>query len=203
MVRNSKTQAKIPLDLQPWIEASKLFQLSHAHVQMARELELNPKKLGKLANHDQEPWKPSGLSAQGTSFRVKLGHKLGSPEERVGFGIPLRACFTPSTTKARAAEIRSKADLESREIKKLAAACRSRSRPVTLRMPAVIYFNQVGGSVGAQCLPRLDERQRFNSPINASWDTAERRVMPSSILSRHFGPSSHAVENASANSFGR
>jgi hypothetical protein len=31
--------------------------LSHAHVQMARELGMNPKKLGKLNNHDQEPWK--------------------------------------------------------------------------------------------------------------------------------------------------
>ncbi len=30
---------------------------SHAHVQMARELGMNPKKLGKLDNHDQEPWK--------------------------------------------------------------------------------------------------------------------------------------------------
>ena len=27
------------------------------HIQMARELGLNPKKLGKLANHRQEPWK--------------------------------------------------------------------------------------------------------------------------------------------------
>jgi hypothetical protein len=27
------------------------------HVQMARELGLNPNKLGKLANHRQEPWK--------------------------------------------------------------------------------------------------------------------------------------------------
>ena len=33
------------------------FSLSHAHVQMARELGMNPKKLGKLDNHDQEPWK--------------------------------------------------------------------------------------------------------------------------------------------------
>ena len=31
--------------------------MSHAHVQMARELGMNPKKLGKLDNHDQEPWK--------------------------------------------------------------------------------------------------------------------------------------------------
>jgi hypothetical protein len=57
MARNSKTQAKIPLEFQPWIEARKRFRLSHAHVQMARELGLNPKKLGELASHNQEPWK--------------------------------------------------------------------------------------------------------------------------------------------------
>lgn len=27
------------------------------HIQMARELGLNPKKFGSLANHRQEPWK--------------------------------------------------------------------------------------------------------------------------------------------------
>lgn len=44
-------------NLQDWIEARKRFHLSHAHVQMARELGMDPKKLGKLANDDQEPWK--------------------------------------------------------------------------------------------------------------------------------------------------
>jgi hypothetical protein len=39
------------------IEARKRHRLSHAHVQMARELGMNPKKLGKLDNHRQEPWK--------------------------------------------------------------------------------------------------------------------------------------------------
>jgi hypothetical protein len=31
--------------------------LTHAQIQMARELGLNPKKLGSLANHKQEQWK--------------------------------------------------------------------------------------------------------------------------------------------------
>jgi hypothetical protein len=43
--------------LQVWIDARKRHHLSHAHVQMARELGLNPQKLGKLDNHRQEPWK--------------------------------------------------------------------------------------------------------------------------------------------------
>src|SRR5215469_3758528 len=47
----------VPAHLQHWIEARRKFRLSHAHVQMAFELGLNPKKLGKLDNHHQEPWK--------------------------------------------------------------------------------------------------------------------------------------------------
>ncbi len=48
---------RIPSDLQAWIEARKRHRLSHAHVQMARELGMNPNKLGKIDNHKQEPWK--------------------------------------------------------------------------------------------------------------------------------------------------
>jgi hypothetical protein len=48
---------RIPEKLKIWIEARKRFHLSHAQVQMARELGLNPKRFGKLANHKQEPWK--------------------------------------------------------------------------------------------------------------------------------------------------
>ncbi len=47
----------IPQKLRPWIEARKHYHLSHAQVQMARELGMNPKKLGGVANHKQEPWK--------------------------------------------------------------------------------------------------------------------------------------------------
>ena len=48
---------KIPPKYQEWIDARKKHRLSHAHVQMARELGMNPKKLGKIDNHKQEPWK--------------------------------------------------------------------------------------------------------------------------------------------------
>ncbi len=40
-----------------WIDAQKKFRLSDAHIQMARELGMNPKKFGSLDNHKQEPWK--------------------------------------------------------------------------------------------------------------------------------------------------
>ncbi len=42
---------------QVWLDARGKFRLSHVHIQMARELGLNPKKFGSLANHDQEKWK--------------------------------------------------------------------------------------------------------------------------------------------------
>jgi hypothetical protein len=47
----------IPEKYQVWIDARQKYHLSHAQIQMARELGLNPKKFGKLDNHQQEPWK--------------------------------------------------------------------------------------------------------------------------------------------------
>lgn len=49
--------SKLDPKLQAWVEARRRHHLSHAHVQMARELGMNPKKLGKLDNHRQESWK--------------------------------------------------------------------------------------------------------------------------------------------------
>lgn len=47
----------IPEKYRIWIEVRKRYRLSDAQVQMARELGLNPRKFGKLANEKQEPWK--------------------------------------------------------------------------------------------------------------------------------------------------
>ena len=43
--------------IEKWIVAQKKHRLSDTHVQMARELGLNPDKLGKIDNHRQESWK--------------------------------------------------------------------------------------------------------------------------------------------------
>ena len=48
---------KVPQKYQPWVDVRTRFKLSHTQVQMARELGMNPKKLGGMANHVQEPWK--------------------------------------------------------------------------------------------------------------------------------------------------
>ena len=53
----SKNCLVVPEKLKPWIEARASYKLSHIQVQMARELGMNPRKFGSLANHKQEPWK--------------------------------------------------------------------------------------------------------------------------------------------------
>ncbi len=40
-----------------WQKAKKKYRLSSMHIWMARELGMNPKKFGGLANHKQERWK--------------------------------------------------------------------------------------------------------------------------------------------------
>ncbi|MFA7243452.1 MAG: hypothetical protein WC091_25375 [Sulfuricellaceae bacterium] len=53
----SKNRLVVPEKLKPWIEARERYKLSHVQVQMARELGMNPRKFGSLANHKQERWK--------------------------------------------------------------------------------------------------------------------------------------------------
>jgi hypothetical protein len=53
MTKAKKTDQKT----QAWIDARERHRLSHVQVQMARELGMNPAKLGKIDNHKQEPWK--------------------------------------------------------------------------------------------------------------------------------------------------
>ncbi len=46
---------KILYKLKIWIYVRKRFHISHAYIQMAHELGLNPKKFKKFVNHKQEP----------------------------------------------------------------------------------------------------------------------------------------------------
>jgi hypothetical protein len=47
----------VPEKCQIWIDVRKRYRLSDVHIQMARELGMNPKKFAKIANEKQEPWK--------------------------------------------------------------------------------------------------------------------------------------------------
>src|SRR5947209_1791676 len=68
-----KKKRPLPPDLKRWAEARQRYHLSDAHVQMARELGLNPKKFGKLANHRQEPWKLPLAQFIAECYRKRFG----------------------------------------------------------------------------------------------------------------------------------
>jgi hypothetical protein len=40
-----------------WMNAKRKYRLTDVQIQMARELGMNPRKFGSLANHKQEKWK--------------------------------------------------------------------------------------------------------------------------------------------------
>lgn len=66
----AKRKKKLSPKDQAWVDARKRFHLSHAHIQMARELGMNPKRFGGIANHKQEPWKaPLPLFIEGLYFK--------------------------------------------------------------------------------------------------------------------------------------
>src|SRR6202040_4426191 len=79
----TKKQPRIPANLQPWIDARRRFRLAHEHVQMARELGMNPKKLGKLDNHDQEPWKLPLQEFIGKLYFKRFGKKRPDAVRRI------------------------------------------------------------------------------------------------------------------------
>jgi hypothetical protein len=81
---------RIPTRLLPWFEARKRFRLSHAQTQMARELGMNPRKLWKLADENQESWKlplPEFIAeCYRKRFRRSEPEQVRSLEEDHGLG---------------------------------------------------------------------------------------------------------------------
>ncbi|GAA5507183.1 hypothetical protein [Novipirellula caenicola] len=57
MSKKKKKNTRIPHKFLPWIDARKKYRLSHAQVQMARELGMSPKRFDRLANTEHKPWK--------------------------------------------------------------------------------------------------------------------------------------------------
>ena len=58
-----------------WAAAKKRHRLSRDVVMMAKQLGLNPKKLGGLANHRQSPWKAPLLDYIRTLYEKRLGKR--------------------------------------------------------------------------------------------------------------------------------
>ncbi len=70
---------RVPPKLQPWFEARQRFRLSHAEIQMARELGMNPKNFSKLANVDQQRWKAPLPEFIAHCYQKRFG--VGAPAE--------------------------------------------------------------------------------------------------------------------------
>lgn len=98
----AKKKRKTNRKMQSWIEACTRHHLTHAQVQMARELGMNPKKLGKLENREQEePWK--------LLLRQYIGHlyfkRFGKERPEVVLSIEEKSCRNEEK-KARRREVK-------------------------------------------------------------------------------------------------
>ena len=97
---------RLSQNIQDWVKARKRLQLSHAHVQMARELGMNPTKLGKLDNHDQEPWKAPLPQFIEHLYEKRFGRErpevVMSVEERVRANDAKKAARKEARRRARA-----------------------------------------------------------------------------------------------------
>jgi hypothetical protein len=93
--------------LQAWIDARRRHHLSHAQVQMAQELGMNPKKFGKLDNHKQEPWKTplrqfiedlyfNRFGKERPDVVLSIEEKVRLAEEKESARTPGKAPTTPS-----------------------------------------------------------------------------------------------------------
>lgn len=105
---NPTANSRLSQKFQDWIEARRRYHLSHAHVQMACELGINPKKLGQLDNHDKEPWKvPLPQFIEHLYFK-RFGRErpelVTSVEERVRAKKAKRAARKEARRRARAEE---------------------------------------------------------------------------------------------------
>jgi hypothetical protein len=65
--------------LKPWLDARTRFKLTHAEVQMARELGMNPKDFASLANAHQQPWKTPLQNFIQKRYRQSFGRE--APEQ--------------------------------------------------------------------------------------------------------------------------
>jgi hypothetical protein len=83
-VRNGEEIRTMKAQDKNWTEAKKRYHLTDSHVRMAKELGMNPKKFGSLANHKQEKWKaPLPEFIEELYFKRSRREKLESTEKKL------------------------------------------------------------------------------------------------------------------------
>ena len=73
---------RIPHKFLPWIDARKKFRLSNAHIQMARELGLSPKRFGDYADTTDQPWKVPQPQFIENQYEKQFGKERGGPRRQ-------------------------------------------------------------------------------------------------------------------------
>lgn len=101
-------ERRVPANLQLWIDARKRHRLSHAQVQMARELGFEPKSLAKIDNHHDSRWKASLPEYIEDLYERRFGRerpeRVLSIEERVDLDARKKAAKREAKALRRAAE---------------------------------------------------------------------------------------------------
>jgi hypothetical protein len=85
---SGKGKKKVSPKDQAWIDARKRHHLSPAQVQMARELGLNPRKLGKIDNHRQQPGKLPLPAFIAQLHEKRFGRRKPESATSIGGGQP-------------------------------------------------------------------------------------------------------------------
>lgn len=147
--------------LQAWVDARRRHRLSHAQVQMARELGMNPKKLGKLDNHTQEPWKLPLREFIEHLYEKRFGKSapdvVQSIEERAGLLAEKKA-----------------ARREARAAAREAASAASEEAPALLVAPLVRDRFSLGAFAAVQVAIDLEPAWHPHTGAERSW--GDRRL---------------------------
>ena len=95
---------RIPHKFHPWIDARKKFRLSDAHIQMARELGLSPKRFASYADRKNKPWKLPLVEFIETQYQKQFGKSrpdtVVSVEELAAAHVAKRAARKEASAKA-------------------------------------------------------------------------------------------------------
>ncbi len=145
---------RIPHKFHPWIDARKRFKLSDAHIQMARELGLSPKRFGRYADRTKEPWKLP-LSEFIDSLYLKQFGKERPDEVRTMEEIAAAHVDKRAARKAENLKVRKDAEAEETSSEKETAEVELPCEDVTSEEPG---SSKATGSKAAEAEPPSDEQ---------------------------------------------
>jgi hypothetical protein len=121
---------RIPHKFQPWINARKKYLLSHAQIQMARELGFSPKRFGSMSRTKDQPWKLPLAEFIESQYEKRFGKT--QPDEVLTIEqIAARHVERRGARKAANMEVEGRAKAAARREAKLQASGEDAAAPTT------------------------------------------------------------------------